>query len=126
MAADNELVNNVIEAILKPILTLFKGIIDLIFANHAVSLFFFFIFVNILAIILMKRDKTYAETGQRRVRESTLLIVALVGGSIGEYFAMFKYKHKTLHTQFVVGVPIIICLQCALVSGLLLSRFLLV
>ena len=36
-----------------------------------------------------------------------------MGGSFGMYFAMFKYKHKTLHRKFSIGVPAIIMLQFA-------------
>ena len=124
--ADNEMINKAIEVIFSPILAFFKFIIGVLFSNHIVATFVFLIFVNWIAVILMKKDKKYAETAQRRVRESTLLLVALVGGSIGMYFAMFKYKHKTLHTQFAVGVPAIICLQCAFVSYLLVTKILVV
>ena len=76
--ADNEVINKIIETILVPIMAMFKFLIKIIFVNHAVSLLFFFIVVNLLAVLLMKRDKMYAENGERRIRESTLLVVALV------------------------------------------------
>ena len=109
--ADNEVINKIIETILVPIMAMFKFLIKIIFLNHAVSLLFFFIVVNLLAVLLMKRDKMYAENGERRIRESTLLVVALVGGSIGMYFAMYKYKHKTLHKKFTILVPTFIVLH---------------
>ena len=124
--ADNEIINRAIEVVLAPIFAVLKWIVKVIFSNHVVEVVVFLLFVNFLAVILMKRDKAYAENGQRRIRESTLLLVALVGGSIGMYFAMFKYKHKTLHTQFAVGVPAMICLQCAFISYLFIANLLLV
>ena len=124
--ADNEFLNQVGSSIASVLLSICQFIISIIFYNRIVATMVFLVFINFVAIILMKRDKKYAETEQRRIRESTLLLVALVGGSLGMYFAMFKYKHKTLHPQFAIGVPTIICLQCALISCLLLSRILVV
>ena len=62
--------------------------------------------------------------GERRIRENTLLIVAIVGGSFGMYYAMFKYKHKTLHNKFSIGVPVIMVIQLAYISYLLMSGML--
>ena len=90
--------------------------IKVIFSNHLITVLLFFILINFIAIILMKKDKEYAQTGARRVRESTLLIVALVGGGLGEYYAMYKYKHKTLHDKFLYGVPIAIMINTAMIA----------
>lgn len=96
--------------------TLLENIVKIIFSNHVITVILFFILINAIAIILMKKDKEYAETNARRVRESTLLIVALVGGGLGEYYAMYKYKHKTLHNKFLYGVPIAIMLNAAMIT----------
>ena len=90
--------------------------IKVIFSNHLITVLLFFILINFIAIILMKKDKEYAQTGARRVRESTLLVVALVGGGLGEYYAMYKYKHKTLHDKFLYGVPIAIMINTAMIA----------
>ena len=55
----------------------------------------------------------------------TLLIVALIGGSFGMYYAMFKYKHKTLHKKFSIGIPIIIVIQCAYLSYMIIRGIIL-
>ena len=73
----------------------------------------------------MKKDKEYAENGERRIREATLLVVALIGGSFGMYYAMYKYKHKTLHKKFSIGIPLIILLQSAYITGYIISGMLL-
>ena len=124
--ADNDFINNIFETVLTPVLAVLKFVFNLLFSNYITIFIFFIILVNVLAIILMKKDKSYAENGERRVRESTLLTVALVGGSLGIYYSMFKYKHKTLHTQFAVGVPIIICLQSAFLSYFVMTKLFLV
>ena len=57
-----------------------ENLVKLIFSNNVVMVILFLVFINLVAIILMKRDKEFAQAGAKRVRESTLLIVALVGG----------------------------------------------
>lgn len=93
-----------------------ENIVKVIFSNHIVSVILFFVLINTIAILLMKKDKEYAQTGARRVSENTLIIVALVGGGLGEYYAMYKYKHKTLHGKFLYGVPMAIMLNAAMIT----------
>lgn len=110
-------IDSVFAAIEKVIEVIIHGITTVIFSNDVVTLLFFIFFINLIAILLMKKDKQYAETpNARRVRESTLLLVALVGGGIGEYYAMYKYKHKTLHKKFLYFVPFTIVLHAAVLS----------
>lgn len=90
--------------------------IEIIFFNMYIAFFIFYILINVLAFILVKKDKEYAKTPDaRRVRESTLLTTAFIGGAIGEYYAMYKYKHKTLHRNFLV--------RCATSNGISFFTF---
>lgn len=101
-----------------------ENIVKVIFMNHVIAVIIFFVFINAIAIIMMKKDKEYAQTGAKRVRENTLLIIALVGGGFGEYYAMYKYKHKTLHNKFLFGVPMAIMINIAMITySLSLSLF---
>ena len=96
-----------------------NGLASAIFSNSVITIILFLVFINFLAILLMKKDKKYAETPDaRRIRESTLLLVAIVGGGVGEYYAMYKYKHKTLHKKFLYGVPLAMLLHSAMFSYL--------
>jgi len=58
-------------------------------------------------------DKSSAKKGRRRVKESTLLIVAALGGSLAMLLTMLAVRHKTKHAKFMVGIPVIIALQIA-------------
>lgn len=109
--AENEVVDGIISKILTPVIAVLKWVIGIIFSSRITIIIVFILIINIIAIILMKRDKEYAQTGKRRIRETTLLLVALIGGSLGMYYAMFKYKHKTLHNKFRYGVPLIMLIQ---------------
>ena len=111
MIGDNAVsafVDKLFAAVAGVISWLLENVVSVIFYSHTVAIILFFIALNVLAIVLIKKDKEFAQKGERRVRESTLLTVALVGGGFGEYYAMYKYKHKTLHKKFLYGVPIAI------------------
>ena len=58
-------------------------------------------------------DKLCAKRGMWRVPEKILLLLALLGGSVGAMAAMAIFRHKTLHLKFRYGVPLILILQIA-------------
>lgn len=73
--------------------------------------------VNVITFALFAYDKYCAKNNKWRVRESTLLLFAAVGGSFSAGAAMKIFRHKTLHLKFKYGVPILFFLQIIL-SGL--------
>ena len=64
-------------------------------------------------------DKWKAKKNRWRIRESTLLIVAALGGSIGSLAGMYLFRHKTQHLKFTLGVPLILAAQCLIVVVLM-------
>lgn len=116
MLSENTWLDSVMDKILNAILYVVQPILSFIFSSQFATLIFWLIFINLIAIYLMKKDKEFAKDDKRRIRESTLISVALAGGAIGMYFAMYKFKHKTLHKKFTVLVPIFIMLHFALIS----------
>lgn len=58
------------------------------------------VLVNAAAFVLFMLDKRCAEEGLRRVPESTLLLVALVGGSAGAIAGQQYWRHKTQKEPF--------------------------
>jgi uncharacterized membrane protein YsdA (DUF1294 family) len=78
-------------------------------------LFLYYLFaVNGLAFILYGIDKYKAVRHQWRIPESTLLLMAVLGGGIGSIMGMKGWRHKTQHLKFRFGVPAIILAQLAL------------
>lgn len=59
----------------------------------------------------MKSDKNKAIKQKRRTSEKTLFTLALLLGGIGIYAGMFKFRHKTKHTKFLILIPFCICLN---------------
>jgi len=72
--------------------------------------------ISIVAVILTLHDKRAAKRGSWRVKEQTLLLVSLLGGSVAMLITMRAIRHKTKHAKFMVGIPVIIVLQAAAVG----------
>ena len=70
--------------------------------------------VNLFAYILYGIDKHKSKKTEWRISERTLILIALIGGSIGALLAMRVFLHKTKHKRFTLGVPFIMVLQIAL------------
>lgn len=71
--------------------------------------------VNLLAFALMGIDKWKSKReGARRIRERTLFLWAVLGGSVGAILGMRVFHHKTKHWYFNWGMPLILVLQVAL------------
>lgn len=71
----------------------------------------YLIFINIIAFITYGLDKSKAKKGAWRIPEYTLLMLAVIGGSIGAVFGMNIFHHKTKKIKFAVGLPLILALQ---------------
>ena len=73
------------------------------------------IIVNVAGFAAMGIDKGRARRKVWRIPESTLFLIALIGGSIGSLLGMYGFRHKTRHWYFVWGMPAILILQAALI-----------
>ena len=71
--------------------------------------------LNVLTFFVYGIDKWKAKRGSWRIPEATLLILALLGGSIGAWFGMKVWHHKTLHKKFKYGIPLILLIQLVLI-----------
>ncbi|WP_085991728.1 DUF1294 domain-containing protein [Oceanobacillus senegalensis] len=67
--------------------------------------------VNLVGLLLMRVDKQKAIKKKYRIPERTFWLIALLGGAMGTYIGMRMFRHKTKHTSFVVGMPIIILIN---------------
>ena len=79
----------------------------------------YLLIVNAMAFLLMLVDKYKAKKKLWRIPESTLLLSAAMGGSIGALAGMYTFRHKTRHLKFTLGIPAILIAQLAVVFWLL-------
>ena len=75
----------------------------------------YFICINLISVAVFITDKRKAIKGNRRVSEKTLFALCFLGGSVGMYLTMKAIRHKTLHKRFMIGIPLIIFFQIAIV-----------
>lgn len=77
----------------------------------------YLLLMNAAGFLLMRIDKKKAQLGHWRIRESTLVTVAVLGGSVGMLLGMRLFRHKTKHLKFSLGIPVILVLQimCAVI-----------
>lgn len=80
-------------------------------------LYWYLIIMNLVTFIVYGIDKEKAKRNLWRIPEAHLLLLAIIGGSIGAYLGMHLWHHKTKHVQFRLGIPVIFA------SQLLLSFF---
>ena len=79
----------------------------------------YLLIVNAVAFLLMLIDKVKAKKNRWRIKDSTLMLWAAIGGSIGALAGMYTFRHKTLHRKFTIGIPAILVLQIAAVIYIL-------
>ena len=80
---------------------------------HQYSMYYLFA-INIVSFFLYGIDKYKAKKNKWRISEATLLMIAVIGGSIGAWVGMRLWHHKTMHKKFKYGIPVIIIFQVAL------------
>ncbi len=80
-------------------------------------LMYYLIAVNVAAWIMYGLDKWKARSGKWRISERTLLIVALIGGSVGALTGMLMFRHKTKKPKFVIGIPVMLVVHCVIVAA---------
>ena len=79
----------------------------------------YLVIINIIAFIVYGIDKLKAKRGKWRITEATLLLLAIIGGSIGAWCGVKVWHHKTLHGKFRYGIPLIMAVQLGLCAYLM-------
>ena len=78
-------------------------------------LLYYLIAINIVTFFVSGIDKWKAKQGSWRISEATLLLLAVIGGSIGALSGMQIWHHKTMHLKFKYGLPLILMAQIVLI-----------
>lgn len=83
--------------------------------NAVTLIVVYLVVVNLISFILMGVDKSKARKRSWRIPESTLFVLALIGGSIGSIAGMHLFRHKTRHWYFLYGMPAILIIQILII-----------
>ena len=81
-------------------------------------LVYYLLAINAVTFIVYGIDKYKAKKAKWRISEATLLLLAVLGGSIGAWMGMKVWHHKTMHKKFKYGIPAILLIQIALMAYL--------
>ena len=81
------------------------------------------VLINVITFLIFGLDKWKAKRKEkneaiRRIPEKNLLLLPVLGGSVGALLGMKVFRHKTLHRAFRLGVPVILVLQILVPFGL--------
>ncbi len=71
----------------------------------------YLLLINAAGFLVMLIDKYKAKKNKWRIPERTLMLIALLGGSIGSILGMYTVRHKTQHPKFTIGIPGILAVQ---------------
>ena len=70
--------------------------------------------INFITFIVYGIDKYKARKGKWRISENSLLLLAVIGGSIGAWLGIKIWHHKTMHKKFCYGIPLVFLVQVAI------------
>ena len=74
----------------------------------------FFSAINLAAFFIMLSDKIRStRPGAERISEGMLFFLATAFGSLGVYAGMFAFRHKTRKWYFLIGIPLLIIQNAA-------------
>ncbi|MEQ8199915.1 MAG: DUF1294 domain-containing protein [Syntrophomonadaceae bacterium] len=82
---------------------------------HEIAVSVYLLTMNGLTLTAFAQDKRRAVRNTGRIRERTLLGMALAGGSLGGWAGMYIFRHKIRSPKFRWGMPAIITLQIILI-----------
>ncbi len=75
--------------------------------------------LNLAAFVAMGWDKRQARrTGAERISEGLLFFMATAFGALGVFLGMFAFRHKTRTWYFLLGIPLALVQNLALLSVL--------
>ena len=79
------------------------------------TIVYILICINVVTFVVYGIDKWKAKHSKMRIREAALLMLAVLGGSVGALLGMRIWHHKTMHKKFKYGLPLILLAQIALI-----------
>lgn len=79
------------------------------------NIILYVLIINIIGFLAMGIDKFKAKRGYWRIPENTLIMIAVLGGGLGDLIGMYTFRHKTKKGKFFVGIPVILVLEILII-----------
>ncbi|UWP58773.1 DUF1294 domain-containing protein [Ruminococcus gauvreauii] len=74
----------------------------------------YLLMINLITLFAYGMDKRRARLGKWRVKERTLLLLAVIGGSAGALLGIYGFRHKTKHKKFTLLIPVLLACHTVL------------
>ena len=84
-----------------------------------ITLTFIFV-INLYTFGLFYIDKQRARKKKYRISEKHLILSSFIGGGIGSFTAMYRFRHKTQKPLFKLGMPVAALLTLLIILLILL------
>lgn len=94
---------------------------EYILNNLPLTIFLLYIAViSLVSVIVCIYDKKISKKNrvELRIPEKTLLLLSALGGSVAMLICMLTVRHKTKHAKFMLGIPLIMVVQAAIIFAL--------
>ncbi len=77
--------------------------------------------ISLVSVVVCVYDKKISKKNkvELRIPEKVLLLLSALGGSVAMFVTMQLTRHKTKHLKFMLGIPIIIVVQIAIVIAVM-------
>ena len=87
-------------------------------------MWWYLLVVSVVAVAVTGYDKWAAKhRPKHRTPERALWWLAILGGSGAMWLTMLLIRHKTKHLSFMVGLPVVILAQIALIFAIFQAVF---
>jgi uncharacterized membrane protein YsdA (DUF1294 family) len=80
---------------------------------------FYLLIINVISFSMMGLDKHYAINDMRRIPERHLFLIGYIGGALGLWLGLKKFRHKSLKKKFSYGLPVLSIINISAVAVLL-------
>ena len=76
--------------------------------------------ISLISVVVCIYDKKISKKNrvELRIPEKTLLMLSALGGSVAMFITMQLVRHKTKHIKFMLGIPLIMIIQAAIIFAL--------
>jgi uncharacterized membrane protein YsdA (DUF1294 family) len=87
-----------------------------------IALALYLVAINVTAFAAFGIDKRRAARGQRRIAEKDLLLLAVIGGTVGAYLGRQRFRHKTRKPEFSMMLHLLALMQVSMLGWLTFQR----
>lgn len=78
-------------------------------------LIYYLILINLISFLAFAIDKSKARRKKWRIPEKTLMLLTVIGGSLGGFIGMYTMRHKTHKKKFTIVIPAVMILHIILI-----------